>query len=162
MTRTGSIGVVWATPVLEDLYRKLGITSETYRSGEHTDMFSRARPLTEEERAMMDAALDFTYASFVSAVAEGRGLTEARVRDVGEGRVYFGETARSAGLVDEIGTLDDAVAAAASRAGIQDDYRVITFTPPARGLVDRALRAVATVGSFFQTLQGTDVQVEER
>jgi protease-4 len=142
MTLTGSIGVVWSLPVLQDLYEKAGLTSETFKRGEHTDMFSWYRHYTPEEKRMLDASLDYLYDAFIRGVAEGRGLPEARVREMAQGRVYFGERARELGLVDGIGTLGDAERVAAAKAGVADDYRVVTFGPPARaGLLTRILAA---------------------
>lgn len=138
-TITGSIGVVWSFPVVEDLYRKLGVTSETFKHGEHTDMLSWNRHLTPDERSMMNASVDYIYDHFVAGVARGRHLPESRVREIAGGRVYLGSQALALGLVDRLGNLDDAVREAADRAGIGDDYRVLDFRAEHRGLLSRFL-----------------------
>ncbi len=130
MTVTGSIGVVYTLPVLAGLYEKMGVTSETFKRGEHTDMLSWNRHYTPEEAAMMHEATGYLYDRFVEGVARGRGLSEDRVREIGQGRVYFGERAMDLGLVDGIGTLSDAERVAAGRAGIAGDYRVLTYSAP--------------------------------
>ncbi len=142
MTLTGSIGVVWTLPVLEKLYEKAGITSETFKRGEHADMLAWTRHYTPEERAMLDKSLQYLYGEFVRGVAAGRHLSEARVREIGQGRVYFGERAMELGLVDGIGTLADAERVAAARAGIAADYRVLTFGPPSGGIFERVMNGV--------------------
>jgi protease-4 len=147
-TLTGSIGVVWSYPVLENLYEKLGITSETVKRGEHADVPSTSRHLTPEEREMLDASLDFIYDRFVAGVAQGRGLPESRVREIAEGRVYLGREALELGLVDELGTLDDAVRAAALQTGIANDYRVLTFRAGKPGLVERMIRRIGVLGEL--------------
>lgn len=141
-TITGSIGVVWSFPVLEDLYGKLGVTSETFKRGEHADMLSWNRHLTEDEREMMNASVDYIYDRFVAGVAEGRKLPESRVREIAGGRVYLGSQAEGLGLVDRLGTLTDAVEQAAERAGIGDDYRVLDFRARNRGVLGRFLRTL--------------------
>ncbi len=126
-TITGSIGVVWFKPVLERLYEKIGVTNETFKRGEHVDASSPSRPMTGEERDMLDAHIEGLYDLFVEGVAAGRGLAPERVREIGGGRVYFGTQALELRLVDELGGLTDAVAEAARRAGIESDYRTVYF-----------------------------------
>jgi protease-4 len=138
-TLTGSIGVLWAMPVIAGLYEKLGVTNETYKRGEHTDMLQPYRKITPEEAAMLNASLDRVYGRFVDGVAQGRGLPEDRVRELAQGRVYLGSEAAELGLVDGIGGLEEVVERAAAAAGIADDYRVLTFTPARPGLLKRGL-----------------------
>ena len=154
MTVTGSIGVVWSLPVLQNLYERAGLTSETFKRGEHTDMFSWYRHYTPEEKQMLDASLDYLYDAFVKGVAEGRGLPEARVREIAQGRVYFGDRARELGLIDGIGTLGDAERVAAAKAGIAGDYRVLTFGAPARtGFLTRILARAGLRSPFPEGLR---------
>jgi len=124
-TITGSIGVVWFKPVLERLYGKIGMSNEVFKEGEHVDALSTARHMTDEETKMLGNYIDQMYGIFVDKVAEGRKLDPARVREIGGGRVYFGTQALGIKLVDELGGLSDAVRYAASRAGIEKDYRTI-------------------------------------
>ncbi|HVO76925.1 MAG TPA: signal peptide peptidase SppA, partial [Candidatus Bathyarchaeia archaeon] len=126
-TITGSIGVVWFKPVLERLYEKIGMSNEVFKEGEHADALSANRRMTAEELKMLGNYLDLMYGVFVDKVASGRKLDPARVREIGGGRVYLGTQALTIRLVDEIGGLQDAVAFAASKTGIGDNYRTIYF-----------------------------------
>jgi protease IV len=126
-TITGSIGVVWFKPVMERLYEKAGITNEVFKEGAHTDAMSASRRMTEDELEMLGGYIDGMYGIFVDKVAEGRKLDPARVREIGGGRVYFGTQALEIGLVDELGGLNDAVAYAAAKTGVQQDYRTVYF-----------------------------------
>jgi protease-4 len=126
-TITGSIGVVWFKPVLERLYEKIGVSNEIFKEGEHADALSWHRAMTEEEMKMLGGYIDGMYGIFVNKVAEGRKLDPARVREIGGGRVYLGTQALGIKLVDEIGGLGDAVAYAASKVGIEKDYRTVYF-----------------------------------
>jgi protease-4 len=126
-TITGSIGVVWFKPVMERLYEKAGITNEVFKEGEHTDAMSASRRMTEDEIEMLGGYIDGMYGIFVEKVAEGRKLDPDRVREIGGGRVYFGTQALEIGLVDELGGLNDAVAYAAAKTGIEQDYRTVYF-----------------------------------
>ena len=126
-TITGSIGVVWFKPVLERLYEKIGVTHETYKRGEHADALSLGRAMTDKEKGMLGAYIEALYDLFVDGVAEGRGLSSERVREIGGGRIYLGTQALELRLVDEIGSLGDAVAEAARRGGIDGDYDTVYF-----------------------------------
>jgi len=126
-TITGSIGVVWFKPVLERLYEKIGMSNEIFKEGEHADALSWHRAMTEEEIRMLGGYIDGMYGIFVDKVAEARKLDPARVREIGGGRVYLGTQALGIKLVDEIGGMNDAVAYAATKAGIGKDYRTVYF-----------------------------------
>lgn len=118
-TLTGSIGVYIPYSNWQELYRKIGIQPEKIKSGPHKDILSPDRPMTAEERAIIQAMVDELYSQFVMVVAEGRKMDPARVRQLADGRIYTGSQAHKAGLVDELGTMYDAVDAAAKLAGIQ-------------------------------------------
>lgn len=109
-TVTGSIGVIMQSYNYAELAENLGIKFETIKSGAHKDMFSGARDTTEEERAMMQEMINDSYETFVDVVEQGRGMTEAEVKKVADGRILGGSQAVEAGLVDELGGLEDAIA----------------------------------------------------
>ncbi|WP_144185646.1 signal peptide peptidase SppA [Elioraea rosea] len=102
-TVTGSIGVLMQTTEFSELLDSLGIRAEALRSGPLKDQPSPFRPLTDEGRAALQAVVDDLYAQFVSMVASGRRMDEARVRAIADGRVFTGRQAIAAGLVDAIG-----------------------------------------------------------
>jgi protease-4 len=115
-TLTGSIGVISELIYIEGLLEKLGLEMEIIKSGEHKDM--GIRPLTDEERQIMQDITDELYDQFVGAVAEGRNLPQATVRNLATGQLYTGGQALRLGLVDELGGLDKAIEVAAELAGV--------------------------------------------
>src|SRR5262249_53764926 len=100
------------------------------KSGDLKDAGSPTRPLTPAERAYFQGLIDGMYGQFVAAVASGRKMDASRVRQLADGRVYTGQEAHAKGLVDEIGTFQDALAAAASMAQISGEPRLVA--PPKR------------------------------
>ena len=114
----GSIGVISAGPRLPRLLDRLGITVSENRAGRLKGMGAPWRDETDEERAKEQAIVDAFYDAFVGRVAKGRGLPEARVRELATGEVWLGEEAVTLSLVDEIGDLERAVELAAEAAGI--------------------------------------------
>jgi len=138
-TITGSIGVIAEWYNYGDLLRWAKLQSVTFKSGPLKDAGSPTRPLTEEEKAYFQSLINNMYAQFVSAVATGRKMTQDEVRKLADGRVYTGEEAMSNRLVDQLGTLQDAVAAAARMAGISGEPRVVTPPKKAVSLLDLLL-----------------------
>jgi protease-4 len=124
-TLTGSIGVIMQLAEVEGLLRKIGVRVEVIKSGRFKDAASFARPMTPEERSVLQAVLDDMHEQFVAAVAEGRHLPRDRVRALADGRVYSGRMARDLGLVDGLGGLDDAIRIAGELGGISGKPRVI-------------------------------------
>jgi protease-4 len=127
-TVTGSIGVISQYIDASDLLGKLGISSQTIKSGVYKDQGSLYRELTEDEVAMMQTMVDEMYEEFVAVVAEGRGMEPADVRAVADGRVFTGRQAVDLGLVDAEGNLDDAVAVAAQLAGLDWVPPTVSYT----------------------------------
>ncbi|MDI6710899.1 MAG: signal peptide peptidase SppA [Bacillota bacterium] len=127
-TLTGSIGVIIQTQRLMGLYDKLGIDTETYKSGPFKDMGSPSRPPTEEERAIFQGIVDEMYREFVAVVANGRGMSLDRVRELADGRVYTGRQAHELGLVDRLGDFEDAVRLAADMAGVRGEPELVEMS----------------------------------
>ncbi|MEL3962004.1 signal peptide peptidase SppA [Lysinibacillus endophyticus] len=119
-TLTGSIGVIMQSYNFSELADKVGIKFETIKSGAHKDMFGGTRPTTEEEKAMLQEMINDSYEVFVDVVEQGRGMTEAQVKKVADGRVLGGSQALKAGLVDELGGLEDAIASLRTDYGLED------------------------------------------
>ncbi|ADU52414.1 signal peptide peptidase A [Thermaerobacter marianensis DSM 12885] len=126
---TGSIGVIMEVTHYEDLYQKLGIDVETIKSGPYKDIGSATRPLTEEERRLLQGLVNDIYQQFVDVVARGRKLSRERVLELADGRVFTGRQAKEAGLVDELGTFEDAADLAAELAGLED-YELVDYSSP--------------------------------
>jgi protease-4 len=119
-TLTGSIGVISQVPNLKGLFEKLGIEMEVFTAGKYKDMYAGVRELTPEERELLQEMTDRLYDQFVQVVVDGRGLSEAKVRDLATGQLYTGKQAKELGLVDELGGLNTAIDLAASLAGIKE------------------------------------------
>ena len=123
-TITGSIGVVGGKLAVRGLYKKLGITTETIERGRNSGLFSSSGPFTDSERDVVRAMMDDAYDQFTSKAADGRKMPVDKLRKLAGGRVYTGRQALANGLVDELGTLDDAIQAAKQLAGIDKDTKV--------------------------------------
>lgn len=124
-TLTGSIGVFGLIPNANELIDgKLGIKNEVVNTNKLSDMPSLTRALSDEEKQIMQEMVENVYSTFVSHVAEGRNMTYEQVDAIGQGRVWTGENALKLGLVDKLGTLDDAIAIAKNMAKL-DTYRVV-------------------------------------
>lgn len=128
-TMTGSIGVILERYDLQGLYGKVGVDTETFKSGPYKDMGSASRPSTPEERAIFQSMIDDIYNQFVEQVAQGRHKDAAEVRTLADGRVYTGRQAMDLGLVDQLGDFHDAVLLAGSLAGIPGEPTVVDLGP---------------------------------
>lgn len=126
-TITGSIGVIMTTIHFDGLLEMLGIESEVIKSGPLKDMGSAYRPLTPEERDLLQAMIDEAYDDFVEVVAEGRDLSMNEVREMADGRILSGRMALDLGLADDQGNLDDAIALAAELGEIPGEPDVRRF-----------------------------------
>lgn len=125
-TLTGSIGVIMEIPNIEGLLNKIGIKTEVIKSGKNKDIGSMFRGMKKEERELLQSLMDNVHEQFIKAVAEGRKKKVEDVRQIADGRVFTGEQALSYGLVDELGTLEDATKVAAKFAGITDEPEVVS------------------------------------
>jgi len=114
---------------LQGLFEKVGVKEEVIKSGDHKDIGSMARPMTDEERAMLQAVLMEMYDRFVDVVAKGRGMDEKKVREIADGRIYSAGQAKANGLVDQLGQFEDAIDQAKKLAGVAD-ARVIQYQRP--------------------------------
>lgn len=118
---TGSIGVVMGTYYdISELLDKYGIRATNFVSGENKDMGSAAKPFTEEQKEIMQSLVDESYEQFVGIVADGRKLPVKRVKQLADGRIYTAKQAKKVRLIDEIGTLDDAVTQMRQNFGLYD------------------------------------------
>src|SRR5699024_7546581 len=115
-TLTGSIGVIMESMNFSGLAEKYGVKTNTIKSGKHKDIMSPTRKMTDEEKDILQSMVDEMYDDFVDVIVEGRGMSEDKVRELGDGRVYTGRQAEENGLVDEVGNYDDAINA------LKEDY----------------------------------------
>ena len=117
-TMTGSIGVIVKFPNLEGFFEKIGYKSEVIKSGPLKDVGASNRPMSEEERKLMQDLIDNVYGQFVRDIALARGMDEETVQRLADGRVYTGEQALEVGLIDSLGNFTDAITAAAEMGGL--------------------------------------------
>lgn len=115
-TLTGSIGVIMESIDYSKLAENYGVDFNTIKSGKHKDIMSPSKEMTGEEHDILQSIVDEMYDDFVDVIVAGRGMDEKTVREIGDGRIYTGRQAKENGLVDEIGSLDDALY------DLMDDY----------------------------------------
>ena len=118
-TLTGSIGVYMPYMNTEELFKKIGITSDKIKSGPYKDILTNDRPMTPEEKEILQNIVDEIYDQFVYTVSAGRRMETSKVRAIADGRIYTGRQAKNIGLVDELGDYYDALAAAGTLANTQ-------------------------------------------
>jgi protease-4 len=126
-TVTGSIGVIMLTVNARGLLEKVGVEASAITSGPRKDMGSPFRTMTAEERGIFQSVIDSFYNRFLSVVQEGRpNLSSDQIKKLADGRIYSGDQAKAAGLIDEIGYLDDAIEMAKKKAGLTE-AKVVTY-----------------------------------
>ena len=128
-TLTGSIGVIMQLTNVEEVMKKIGIKGINIKSGANKDIGSPFQPLSPEGREILQSLVDNVHSQFVAAVAQGRGMAESDVRKLADGRVYSGAQAKQLGLIDQFGSLQDAIEVAAKRAGIEGEPAVYYSRP---------------------------------
>jgi protease-4 len=121
---TGSIGVIWEFQNRSKFYDKEGTSFYIAKSGELKDMGGDWKGLSEEEKQYADLVILEAYSRFVKEVADDRNLSLGKVKDLADGRIYTGAKAKELGLVDELGSLDDAIKIAAELGGIEGKPQV--------------------------------------
>ena len=134
-TLTGSIGVFGLIPEGVDMHNKIGLTFDGVKTNKNSDMNSGSglpfleaivKPYTDEQRLIMQAGVNRIYDLFLTRCADGRSKTKEEIDAIGQGRVWTGSQALQNGLVDKLGSLDDAIKIAAERAELTD-YDVASF-----------------------------------
>lgn len=120
-TITGSIGVILRGNNLEKLLERVGVSFKVIKSGPYKDILAFDRPLSPEEEVILQELIDTSYGQFVRTVAEGRNLTEEAVRQFADGRVFTGEQALALGVVDRLGSEEDARRWAAELGGLDPE-----------------------------------------
>lgn len=123
-TITGSIGIFATLPTVDRSLARLGITVDGVGTTELSGAMRIDRPMTPQLRDYLQATVERGYEQFLSHVAEGRKRTRDEIHEIAQGRVWVGSDARRIGLVDSVGTVDDAIRSAANRAQLGDDYHV--------------------------------------
>lgn len=135
-TLTGSIGVILSFPTAKRLLEKIGLQWEIVKSGELKDVGTFTRPMTPEEERMLRAVIDDAYEQFVEAVAEGRDRDKKDIYAYADGSIFTGRQAYNQGLVDTLGTYQDALDLAGELSGIGSDPDVVKVKRDTPGLFD--------------------------
>ena len=166
-TLTGSIGVFGTFPNMKGfLNDKIGLTFDVAKTNENADFGSVAEPLTPFQYAKLQENVVKTYDDFTGRVAEGRNLRQTYVDSIGQGRVWAGADAIELGLVDQLGDMEDAIAFAAEKAGLGDDYKV-TEMPKGKDFFTRMMESMnptdeldaamrQKMGAYYQYFEGLE------
>ncbi|MFM7770952.1 MAG: S49 family peptidase, partial [Bacteroidota bacterium] len=129
-TITGSIGVFSLIPNMQDFFRnKLGVTFDGVATGPYADALTISKPLTDQEKQIIQNQVDMIYADFKTRVGDARKMTPDKVEEIAQGRVWTGQRALSIGLVDEIGDINHAIKAAAKLAKLKE-YNLYEYPEP--------------------------------
>ncbi len=124
-TLTGSIGVIMEIPNISGLMQKIGVETQVIKSGEHKDIASMFKSLQPEEKQILQNVLDDVHNQFIQAVSEGRGMKFEEIKKLADGRIFTGRMAKEAGLIDELGNLQDAIRLAGKLTGIEGEPEVV-------------------------------------
>ena len=153
-TITGSIGIFGVLPTVNKALNNLGVTIDGVGTHALAGGASITRPLTPEMSGIIQASVDQGYDRFITLVARGRDLERQQVEDIAQGRVWSGQQALELGLVDELGTLADALDSAAQLAGLAGDYPVRRIEPvlTPRELLLRQLSGASAAQALLSSL----------
>src|SRR5438876_313787 len=152
---TGSVGVIMLRVNAEGLLQKIGVEAGAIKSGAKKDIGSPFRPMSEEERAIFQGMIDGFYSRFLEVVTKGRKTLPAeRLKVIADGRILTGPQAMQIGLVDQIGYLEDGIAAAKQLAGLTD-ARVVMYVRP--GAYKNNIYSQAPGGSALEALANLDL-----
>ncbi|MBK7090291.1 MAG: signal peptide peptidase SppA [bacterium] len=140
-TITGSIGVIFQYPIVEEMFNKVGIQYQTIKSGGRKDIGSPFRKPTESDSVVFQAVVDDTYHQFVDVIVANRNLPRDEVLRIADGSIFSGRQAQQIGLVDSLGTFEDAVDLAGELSGLGADP-------------DRVREVPRRGGSIFDLIEG--------
>src|SRR5512139_337458 len=157
-TITGSIGVIMQFSNLEELLKKIGVKGVVLKSGEHKDIGSPFREMTPEEKRIMQEVLDNVHQQFIQAVSEGRKLERSKVAQIADGRILTGEQAKSLGLVDQLGNLQDTIDITAKLVGIEGKPNIL-YPKRRISIWDLLIRDMASAVVDVLTEKGYELNV---
>ena len=151
-TATGSIGVIMSYPIIGEMIDKMGIQYETIKSGSLKDSGSPFRNITSEERKYFQGLIDDLHGQFLSVVAKERNIPMDQAAELANGQVYSGKQAVENGLIDMLGTFEDAVLLAAREAGHVEEPEIVYPPEEKKGLLDMLFRDIfqsSPIGNLF-------------
>jgi len=158
-TITGSIGVVGGKMCMKGLYDKIGMATESIARGENSGMFSSTAKFSKSEREVVEKMMKDVYEQFTSKAAKGRDMEKDELEKLAGGQIFTGRVAKRNGLVDQVGTLRDAIQSAKRLAGLDPDEKVeIKLLPepenPFEALFGADMDAEKEAGAQLQLLLG--------
>lgn len=162
LTLTGSIGIFGMFPCVEETAKMLGVNVDMVATDPEATFPNLFAPLTAEQQGVLQEAVNRGYDQFVARVAEGRHMSEAHVRQIAEGRVWDGQKALQIGLVDELGSLQQAIAYAAKAAAVDDDYELAAYPEYNPSLFDMIMTGGVSAGELKSALKARDTAVIEQ
>lgn len=130
-TLTGSIGVIMEVSNIKELLQKIGVSREAIKSGPYKDIGSPVREMKPEERRLLEDVIQNVHQQFIEAVCQGRRLSREQVEEIADGRIFTGQQAKALGLIDELGSFEDAVDLAKKMVGLSGEVKLI-FTEKKR------------------------------
>lgn len=125
-TLTGSIGVIIQSLDISELAKEYGFDFNTIKSGEYKDILSPFRKMTDQEETLLQEMVNDMYNDFVDVIVQGRNMSESKVREIADGRVFTGKQAKEMGLVDDLGSLDDTIEMMKNEHGLEN-ARVVEY-----------------------------------
>ena len=159
-TITGSIGVILRGNNLERLLDKVGVSFQTIKSGPYKDILSFDRQLTPEEEEILQQLIDTSYDQFVKTVAEGRNLDVETVKTFADGRIFTGEQALELGVVDRLGTEEDARRWAAELAGLDPNKAEYFTIEEPKPFINRLIPGRSRVSSLGTAINWLDFELK--
>lgn len=150
----GSIGVIAEIPNVSGLLDKVGVEFQVITAGKYKDAGSPYREMTDEEKSLIQGEVDEAYDQFIDIVADGRDMPRSEVETLATGWAWSGETAKELGLIDKLGTYEDALDAAADRGGIEGDYEIITFEEPFSDIFGSLFSVSSRLDDIVALLEG--------
>ena len=157
-TLTGSIGIFGMVPNFQAVTKKIGVNIDIEKTNSLADMGNLYRPMTDNEKALMQKMVEKGYDLFTTRCAEGRGMTQEQIDAIGQGRVWTGSMALERGLVDVLGGLDDAIDIAVKKAGIEK-YTLKNYPEQEGGLLSMFSDAVKDNTIRQQVLKGDAAKI---
>lgn len=154
----GSIGVIVDFPVAVDLLDKIGIDVKTVKSGRYKDTGSPYRRVTPEDERQLESVVLDMYDQFVSDVSRERGIHKKELLNITDGRIFTGSQAKELGLVDTLGTFEDAVLLIAEMAGIQERPKLVFSQKQKMTLFDMLFMDIEEVVSILAPIPSLNYQ----
>ena len=127
-TITGSIGVIFQFPQYNKLLDKIGVRINTFKAGEFKDIGNPNREMSDKEKQYIQALLDNTHEQFIQDVCKARGMDIKKLRPLANGRIFTGQQAKEAGLVDTLGGLTEAISYCKKQTGVPEKSKLVEKT----------------------------------